>query len=210
MFTGIIEETGTVKEVTSRALSVSADIVTEDIKLGDSIAVDGSCLTVNAINKGTFSVDIMPETVRRTTIGRLHYGDTVNLERAMAAYGRFGGHFVQGHVDDTGKIVSATADGDAVIVAISAPKDITDYVVVKGFIAVDGISLTVVSCDDHSFSVSLVGFTRDHTTLGQKKPGSWVNLEADIIAKYVQRFTSGKSDNTIMNFLEEYDSPKTR
>ena len=210
MFTGIIEETGTVKEKTPRNLTVAAEKVLEGSQPGDSIAINGACLTVTKLDKTQFSVDIMPETVRRTTIETLHYGDTVNLERAMLAGGRIGGHFVQGHVDGIGKVVSVTPEGDALIVRISAEPEILKYVVMKGFIAVDGASLTVIACDDFSFSVSLVSFTRYNTTLGTLKPGATVNCEVDIMAKYIERLNQADKKNTVIDFIQEDDFLRTR
>jgi riboflavin synthase len=209
MFTGIVEEIGTVKEVAPGRLGIKAQVVLGGTRIGDSISVNGACLTVTSIEKDNFSVDIMPETSRRTSTGRLHYGDKVNLERAMPADGRFGGHFVQGHVDGNGKVISVKPEGEALIVLISAPADIMRYIVKKGFIAVDGISLTVVDCDNLSFSVSVVSFTRNKTTLGVKRPGEMVNLEVDIIAKYVERMKIRGNQGLIDGWINEYDSLKT-
>ena len=210
MFTGIVEEVGAVKVNGSGYLVVSAKEVLKGSRLGDSIAVNGVCLTVNSIDEDSFSVDIMPETSRLTNLGRLHFGDAVNLERAMQIGGRIGGHLVQGHIDDTGKVLSLKPEGEAVIVRISAPSALMPYIVHKGFIAVDGVSLTVVSLDDYSFSVSLVSFTRQHTTLGEMKPGSTVNLEVDIIAKYVERLKQQNSKGVTLDFLEEQGFLKVR
>jgi riboflavin synthase len=166
---------------------------------------------VTSISKDNFSVDVMPETIRRTNLGRLHYGNPVNLERGMLAKGRFGGHFVQGHVDDVGKVLSLQPEEEAVIVRISAPAHLMPYTVNKGFIAVDGVSLTVIDCDDFSFSVSLVAYTREHTTLGNKKPGDIVNLEMDIIAKYVERLKQRDNHGILtLGFLEEHGFLKAR
>lgn len=203
MFTGIIEEIGAVKSVVSGRLTVSASVVLEGTKLGDSIAVNGICLTVNAIGAGTFSVDIMPETLRRTNLGMLRPGARVNLERALLIGGRLGGHFVQGHIDATGKLVSLIPEGEAVIARYTAPSQVMRYVVEKGFIAVDGASVTVVHCDDTSFSISLVAFTLEHTTLGRKRPGDTINLEVDIISKYVERLEK-KDEGITYNSLAEH------
>lgn len=210
MFTGIIEEIGIVKGTGPGRLTIVAKKVLEDMKFGDSIAVNGACLTVSALARDDFSVDIMPETVRRTDIGRLHYGDRVNLERAMLAVGRFGGHFVQGHVDGIGKVMSLTPEEAAVIAKVSAPSDLMRYVVSKGFVAVDGCSLTVVECDAISFSVSLVTYTREHTTLGGKKPGDLVNVEVDIMAKYVEKLSQRTGGGVTLEFLEEHGFLKAR
>jgi riboflavin synthase len=211
MFTGIVEEIGMVRGISPRSLTIEAKKALEGIKPGDSIAINGACLTVTSVGKEKFSVDVMPETVRRTNLGRLHYGTTVNLERAMLAEGRFGGHFVQGHVDDIGKVLSLQPEEDAIIARISAPAGLMPYMVNKGFVAVDGVSLTVIDCDDLSFSVSLVAYTREHTTLGNRKPGDIVNLEVDIIAKYVERFKQRYDRGGLtLDFLEEQGFLKAR
>lgn len=209
MFTGIVEEIGQIKGITPRSLKVAAKKVLEGTREGDSIAINGACLTVTAIDSESFTVDIMPETVRRTTIGTMHYGDRVNLERAMVAGGRIGGHFVQGHVDGTGKIVSVKPEGDALIVRTSAEPEILKYVVIKGFIAVDGVSLTVTDFDGFSFSVSLVSYTRYNTILGTQKPGGVVNLEVDIMAKYIERLAQADKKDVVVSFLED-DFMRTR
>lgn len=210
MFTGIVEEIGAVRGTSPGQLAIGAKEVLEDTNPGDSMAVNGACLTVISRSNDGFSVDIMPETVRRTNIGRLHYGDSVNLERAMLAGGRFGGHFVQGHVDGTGKVVALTPEAEAVIARISVPAELMLYVANKGFIAVDGVSLTVIDYDDFSFSVSLVAYTREHTTLGNRKPGDMVNLEVDIVAKYVERLSRRDSRGVTLDFLEEHGFLKVR
>ncbi len=210
MFTGIIEEIGVIKNTSPRQLHIEAKKVLADTKPGDSIAVNGVCLTVTSLHDKGFSVDIMPETIRRSNLGRLRYGDMVNLERAISANGRFGGHFVQGHVDGTGSIISLLAEDRAVVAKILTPAELMPYIVNKGFIAVDGVSLTVISCDDFSFSVSLVTYTREHTTLGRKKPGDVVNLEVDIIAKYVERLVSGEKPGITLDFLVKHDFLKMR
>jgi riboflavin synthase len=211
MFTGIIEEIGIVRGVDPERLTVGAKKVLDGTKLGDSIAVNGACLTVTSIVKDNFSVEVMPETVRRTNLGRLHYGDAVNLERAMPATGRFGGHFVQGHVDDVGKVLSLQPEEKAVIARISAPAHLMFYVVSKGFIAIDGVSLTVIDCDDFSLLVSLVAYTREYTTLGSARPGDTVNLEVDIIAKYVEQFRQRQNRDVLtLDFLEEHGFLKAR
>jgi riboflavin synthase len=211
MFTGIVEEIGIVRGFSSGCLTVEAKKVLDGIETGDSIAVNGACLTVTSIGKDNFSVDVMPETVRRSNLGRLHYGNPVNLERAMPAAGRFGGHFVQGHVDDVGKVLSLQPEERAVIARISAPAHLMPYVVNKGFISVDGVSLTVIDCDEFSFSVSLVAYTREHTKLGSIKPGDTVNLEVDIIAKYVEQFRQSHNRGVLtLDFLEEHGFLKAR
>jgi riboflavin synthase len=210
VFTGIVEEIGDVKALGTGRLSIEAIMVLKGTKPGDSISISGACLTVTSISNNGFDVEIMPETIRRTNLGRLHYGDKVNLERAVPADGRFGGHFVQGHVDDVGKVLSLKPEEGAFIARISVPSHLLPYIVSKGFIAVDGVSLTVIGYDDFSFSVSLVDFTRKHTTLGIIKPGDTVNLEVDIMAKYVERLQQRDSRGVTLDFLEEQGFLKTR
>ena len=210
MFTGIVEEIGVVRGTNVGQLAIGAKEVLEGIKPGDSMAVNGTCLTVTSVSKDGFSVDIMPETMRRTNIGLFHYGDLVNLERAMSIDGRFGGHLVQGHVDGTGKVIALTPETEAVIARISTSSELLTYVVTRGFIAVDGVSLTVTDCDEISFSVSLVTYTRQHTNLGSKKPGDMVNLEVDIIAKYVERLVQRGGRGITLDFLEERGFLKVR
>ena len=210
MFTGIVEETGKVKGLSSGRLSIEAKEVLIGSKPGDSISVNGACLTVISISKSDFSVEVMPETLRRTNLGRLHYGNRVSLERAVPADGRFGGHFVQGHVDDVGKVLSLKPEEGAIIARISAPSQLMRYIVSKGFIAVDGVSLTVIDVDELSFSVSLVDFTRKNTTLGIIKAGDVVNLEVDIMAKYVERIQQKGDRGVTLDFLEEHGFLKTR
>ncbi len=209
MFTGIVEEVGIIRYA-SEKLIIEAKKVLEDMKVGDSIAVNGVCLTVVLLGRGCFSVELMPETARRTNLGKLRYGDKVNLERAVPVGGRFGGHFVQGHVDDIGKVVSVRRENQAIIMKIAFPERLMPYIVDKGFIAVDGVSLTVIDPGDTSFSVSLVGYTLEHTILGQKRSGDAVNLEVDIIGKYVERL-SQRSDRVLtFEFLERYGFTKVR
>lgn len=206
MFTGIIEEMGRVVARTTSSLTVAARAVTPDMKLGDSVAINGVCLTVTRIDDAVFSVDIMPETYRRTNLGFLRPGDRVNLERALAVGARLGGHFVQGHVDATGKVLSRRPEGEAILVTIGAPPEVMRYVVPKGFIAVDGVSLTVVERDEESFTVSLVKFTQEHITLPTRGPGYVVNLEADILGKYVEQFVrgGGQRPGVSLDFLAEH------
>jgi len=204
MFTGIVEEVGTAKSLQGARLTISATEVLKGTKLGDSIAVNGTCLTVTNIGHNTFSVDIMPETMRRTNLGALLPGQGVNLERSLAADGRFGGHFVQGHVDGTGKIISMVPEGEALLMEVAAPPDIMRYLVEKGYIAVDGISLTIIRCDVTSFAVSLVAYTQKHTTLGGKRVGDVVNLEVDIMAKYVERMGVESKSGVSLEFLGEH------
>jgi len=203
MFTGITEEIGVVREAGRSSLTFEARKVLEGTGVGDSLAVNGVCLTVASLEDHRFGVKVMPETLRRTNLGRLHYGDHVNLERALALGGRLGGHLVQGHVDDTGEVLDVSGEETACIVRISAPPKLVPYMVDKGFIAVDGVSLTIVDLGDLCFAVSLVAYTMENTTLGQKRPGDMVNLEADIIAKYVENLKEQRQGLST-EFLREY------
>ena len=186
MFTGIVEEIGTINNLVNSALTIQAEKVLTDIKLGDSIAVNGTCLTVVNFTESKFSVDLAPETLRRTTFGDLNPGDPVNLERALSANDRFGGHMVQGHVDATGRVISIRDEGDSSIFRISNPKRLKPYLVEKGFIAIDGISLTIVKALTSSFTLSVIPYTRINTNLRDQRIGGKVNLEVDILAKYVE------------------------
>jgi riboflavin synthase len=191
MFTGIVEELGTVVALDTAAdsarLTISGPLVTGDAEHGASIAVNGVCLTVVTHGEGQFTVDVMAETLRRSSLGALRPGDRVNLERAMAASSRFGGHVVQGHVDGTGTITARTPGERWEVVEVSLPAELTPYVVEKGSITVDGVSLTVVDVTDGAFTVSLIPTTLELTTLGTKGVGDPVNLEVDVLAKYVER-----------------------
>jgi riboflavin synthase len=204
MFTGIVEEVGIVKETSRDRLAFEAHKVLEGTKVGDSIAVNGVCLTVVSLENQGFSVNVMPETLHCTNLGRLHYSDQVNLERALVLGGRLGGHLVLGHVDDTGEVMDVSSEETARIMRVSAPAKLMPYIVDKGFIAVDGVSLTIADLDDFSFVVSLVAYTMEHTTLGRKRPGDVVNLEADIIAKYVENLKERERQNLNLEFLREY------
>lgn len=203
MFTGIIEETGFVGAILhghhSSKITIRGNIIFDDLKLGDSVAVNGVCLTVCKIEGNTFTADIMNETLSRTNLGKLKSGDRLNLERAMPMNGRFGGHIVSGHIDGTGTIVEKTQDDIAVILTINTTKPIIHYIVEKGSITIDGISLTVVkeNLDKEFFQVSIIPHTASNTTLLDKRIGDTVNLENDIVSKYVERFTlSGFENNT--------------
>ena len=204
MFTGIIKEIGTIAATPAGKLVVNAIKVLEGLELGGSVAVNGACQTVVAFDDRTFTVEVMPETLRRTNMGKIRIGDIVNLERPLGLGGEIGGHLVQGHVDDTGKILSMEKEGDAVLIRIQAPPELMRLIVNKGFITVDGASLTVVDKDDRSFRVSIVGYTRDHITLVDKKIGDEVNLETDIIGKYVAEFNQPQSSNITAEFLQEH------
>jgi riboflavin synthase len=187
VFSGIIEEVGTVREARADSLLVAAGAVLERTALGDSIAVNGACLTVAERGADWFRADVMPETLRRTNLGCLRPGDPVNLERALTLAARLGGHIVQGHVDGTGTVQQLVPEGDAVLVTIAAAPDLVRYVVEKGYMAVDGASLTVVDHAETAFRVSLVRYTLEHTIFGRWQVGQQVNLEIDILAKYVER-----------------------
>ncbi|MBB2746075.1 UNVERIFIED_ORG: riboflavin synthase [Microbispora rosea subsp. rosea] len=194
MFTGIVEELGEVVALEPRGdsarLTVRGAVVTADAGHGDSIAVNGVCLTVAGAEGDSFTADVMKETLDRSSLGALSPGSRVNLERAVRADQRLGGHIVQGHVDGTGEVLSREPGEHWEVVRLSLPADLARYVVEKGSIAVDGVSLTVAGVTDDSFSVSLIPTTLELTTLGRKKPGEPVNLEVDVIAKYVEKLTA--------------------
>ncbi len=177
---------GVVAKIGANSMTVRAAKVLEDLKLGDSIAVNGACLTAVSLNASEFSVDLSPETMRRTSLGQLTQGRPVNLERALLVSDRMGGHIVQGHVDGTGRIISITPEGDSIIFRIRVPKPLNRYIVEKGFVAVDGISLTVVKRGASSFTVAVIPYTSDNTNLASLSVGGLVNLEADILAKYIE------------------------
>lgn len=191
MFTGIIEEIGTVKDIQKNSLSarisVSAEKIMNDVRVGDSVAVNGVCLTATTVSDKGFTADVMAETLRRSSLGSLVRGSKVNLERAMLAGGRFGGHIVSGHIDGTGTISDLSKEGNAIWVSIKADFSILKLIIEKGSIAIDGISLTVAYVDDNIFKVSIIPHTQDETTLTSKKVGDIVNLENDVVGKYVEK-----------------------
>ncbi|MBI2940607.1 MAG: riboflavin synthase [Chloroflexi bacterium] len=187
MFTGIVEEVGRVRAASPAGLTIDAERVLGDLRISDSISVDGVCLTVIERDERGFSIGLQPETLRRSTMGLLRPGQRVNLERAVSAGGRLGGHIVQGHVDATGTIRDYVPEGDSIVARFGAPRDLMPYIVRKGFIAVDGISLTVVDVGPDWFTVALVRYTQEHVGLLDKGPGDRVNLEVDILGKYVER-----------------------
>ena len=191
MFTGIIEEIGTVRRIEHGAkgarLTIQAKTVLEDTRIGDSIATNGVCLTVVSMTGDSFSADVMAESLRRSSLGTLQGGSPVNLERAMAANGRFGGHIVSGHIDGTGTIASQKREDNAVWVKVKTPAPLLRYIVEKGSIAIDGVSLTVAAVTETDFSVSIIPHTGAQTILLGKKPGEPVNLECDVIGKYVEK-----------------------
>lgn len=198
MFTGIIEEIGHVaaikKGVKSVVLTIKAKKVLEDTKLGDSIAVNGVCLTVTNLAKGVFMADVMHETMNRSSLSKLKVGDELNLERAMLAGGRFGGHIVSGHIDGLGIIAEINKDDNAYWYKIKTSEEILRGIVMKGSICIDGISLTVADLDNTSFSVSIIPHTRENTILFKKQPGDCVNLENDIVGKYIEKFCAFNID----------------
>ena len=204
MFTGIVEAIGRVTSAQLRNLVITASQVLQGIELGGSIAVNGVCLTITNFNSNSFSVDIMPETLRRTNLGLLCAGDEVNLERPLTPEKQLGGHLVQGHIDDMGRVTSVTWDSEAMLIRLEAPPEAMRYIVRQGFIAVDGVSLTIVDYDASSFLVSIVDYTRKHTTLGSKQVGDLVNLEVDIIAKYLERLSQAHRPGITINFLQEH------
>ncbi len=204
MFTGIIEEMGRVTSTRPGNLVIAASDVLQEMELGGSIAVNGVCLTITSFNTNSFSVNLMAETLKRTNLGLLRAGDKVNLERPLALGGRLGGHLVQGHIDATGRVASVRWNGEAMLIRFEASHEVIRYVVEKGFIAIDGVSLTVVTKDASSLQVSVVDYTRQHTTLGDRQVGDSVNLEVDIIAKYVEQLSQTRSTGITVDFLKEH------
>ena len=212
MFTGIVEELGIIRKISisghSGSITIEASKVLEGTRIGDSIAVNGICLTVTSMAGDSFTADIMAETVRRSSLKGAVSGDKVNLERAMAADGRFGGHIVSGHVDGTGTIINMHREENAVWVTISAEPSIMKFIVEKGSVCLDGISLTVAKVGATDFSVSVIPHTGDETTLLRKKVGSPINIENDVVGKYVERllnFKNNESTGITMDFLKKYD-----
>lgn len=198
MFTGIIEELGTIENIRQSGeaivMSIRASKVLSDAQLGDSIAVNGVCLTVTSFTKNHFTVDIMPETVRHTSLQTLSQGSKVNLERAMAANGRFGGHFVSGHVDGVGKIIKKNKQDNAVYYDIEVPVSISPYLLLKGSVAVDGTSLTIFGVTEKAFTVSIIPHTLSETVIGSKGVGDIVNIECDMVGKYIEQFINRRMD----------------
>jgi len=195
MFTGLVEEIGTVRRIWTAdeglMLSVDAEHVLNDIKISDSIAINGVCLTVTTVSAGSFVVGIAPETKRRTNLGNLQPGDLVNLERSLPFNGRIGGHFVQGHVDGTGVIMEMIPEAESLWVKVEASEELLRYMVPKGFISVDGVSLTVVNVFPKAFDFMLISYSQEHVILPRKIVGELVNLEVDMLGKYVERFVEG-------------------
>lgn len=213
MFTGIVEELGVVRAVHrgrhSSVLSIGARQILSDLKVGDSVAVNGVCLTATRVEDCGFTADVMHETLNRSSLGSLRMGSHVNLERALAANGRFGGHIVSGHIDGTGTITALRRDDNAVWYTVAAPPELLRYIVEKGSIAIDGISLTVAAVGENWFSISAIPHTVAVTTLGEKREGNVVNLENDVIGKYVEKLLrpqappEAKSSITL-EFLDKY------
>lgn len=209
MFTGIIEEVGAVSLRSGGRLEIVAEKVIEDAKLGDSISVDGACLTVSALKPNGFAVQVSPETYDRTTLGRLKAGHAVNLERAMQAGGRFGGHFVLGHVDGVGQIDRVEDQGDFSVWHFRAPDEVARYLTPKGSVTIDGISLTVVDPSNDRFSVAVIPTTLKETTLSAKGAGEPVNMEADMIGKHIWHFMQNNRGGGIsMDFLARHGYTK--
>ncbi|MCR5481963.1 MAG: riboflavin synthase [Clostridia bacterium] len=219
MFTGIVEETGKIENIrrngNSAVLAIRAGKVLEGTKEGDSIAVNGICLTVTSLGSGIFTADVMPETIMRSSLKDAGPGTRVNLERAMAAGGRFGGHIVTGHVDGTGIVSGLKRDGNAIRYRIAASPKLLKYVIEKGSVTIDGISLTVTDVDDESLEVSVIPHTASNTVLSDRKPGSCVNLETDIIGKYLEKLMlsaagdgAKTTDTSLKPDFEEAANPK--
>ena len=209
MFTGIIEEIGTVSKVVNKSealeLTIKAKHILKDIKLGDSIAINGVCLTVTTFNSEMFTLDVMPETFRATALATIKVGVKVNLERALAVGGRLGGHFVTGHVDGTGEIIAIEPCSNAVNYIISCSNDLLKYCILKGSIAVDGTSLTIFSLDQTTFKLALIPHTIKNTVLGQKAIGDKVNIECDMLGKYVVNLLSHNPTSTVnQTFLQQH------
>ena len=203
MFTGIVVEVGKVISLQPDKLTVGASKILKGIELGGSVAVNGTCLTITSFNTDSFSVDLSPETVKRTNLGMLKTGDFVNLERPLGLGGELGGHLVQGHVDGTGQIVAITPEGGSTVFRIEAPAGIMRYLVEKGFVAVEGISLTITARTISYFQVSVVDYTRTHTNLNYHQIGDLVNLEVDIMAKYVEQYMQAQRPNLTLAYLKE-------
>lgn len=210
MFTGIIEEIGKVKAIVRHANSIKLTIavkkILEDMHVGDSICTNGVCLTVTTFDDGSYTADVMPETMNRTNFKDLRINDLVNCERAMPANGRFGGHIVSGHIDGTGVISKMSRDDKAIRIKIETKPEILNYIVEKGSITIDGISLTITEVSSWDFGVSIIEHTQDATTLTKKKVGETVNLENDIVGKYIEKFVgsfSAKKDENLLNLLND-------
>ena len=203
MFTGIVAEVGTLSSRQPEGITIQAGPILKGIELGNSVAVNGACLTVTHFTHNTFSVDLSPETLKRTNLGSVKNGDFLNLERPLGLGGELGGHLVQGHVDSVGRIINISPAGSTSIFSFAAPDDITRYLVEKGFIAVEGISLTITARSSTGFEVSIIDFTLTHTNMRYHKIGDPVNLEVDIMAKYAEQFIKVQRSNLTVDFLKD-------
>jgi riboflavin synthase len=204
MFTGIVQEVGRVISMGSGKLEVAASRVNDGLEPGDSVAVNGTCLTATVLKPDGFTVGVVPETLRRTNLGRLRPGDRVNLEAALTLGGKLGGHLVQGHVDDTCRLVKVLSDGGELRLKLEPAPGLMRYIVAKGFVALDGVSLTVADRDESSFQVAVIGFTRDQTTLDERRAGDLINLEVDIIGKYVEQMSRPSGGGVTRDLLEKH------
>lgn len=193
MFTGIVEEMGRVREWRGDTLVIDAQVALEGTRVGDSIAVNGVCITAVAVEDAAFAFDVSPETARRSNLDALRPGDPVDLERPLPYGGRVGGHLVQGHVDGVGVVRSIAPDGESYLYAFDAPPPLMRYIVEKGFVAVDGISLTVAEREATAFTVAVIPYTHEHTVLGARSPGDRVNIEVDILAKYAEQLLAARA-----------------
>ncbi|HJO60218.1 MAG: riboflavin synthase [SAR202 cluster bacterium] len=199
MFTGLVEELGVISSISQTDIWIESSIIMDDLGVKDSVSVNGACLTVVSIEEKSFKVNVVPETLRRTDLGDLSVGDKVNLERSALLGGRLGGHIVQGHVDGTARITAYVEEGSAWLIEFQISKKLSRYIVEKGFVCVDGASLTVVNCDQNTFTVALIPYTRDNTVLGYKEVGSSVNIETDIIGKYIEQLSTGNKASIDLN-----------
>ncbi len=208
MFTGLVEEIGQVSGILSnregKVFSIKTTKVSEGTKLGDSISVDGTCLSVIDINKNILSVQAVNETLQKTTLNLIKTNDKVNLERAMLANGRFGGHIVQGHIDGTGRMISLDYSGDSGVLVISVSSDIAKYIVKKGSITINGISLTVADISNNLIKVAVIPITLKETNLGIKKSGDYLNIETDILAKYVEKLVIGSPKESLIENIKKW------
>lgn len=199
MFTGLVEELGVISSISQTDIWIESSIIMDDLVVKDSISVNGACLTVVSIEENLFKVNVVPETLRRTDLGDLSVGDKVNLERSTQLGGRLGGHIVQGHVDGTAQITAYVKEGSAWLIDFEISKNLSRYIVEKGFVCVDGASLTVVNCDENTFTIALIPYTRDNTVLGYKGVGNSVNIETDIIGKYIEKLSTGSQASIELN-----------
>ncbi len=207
MFTGIIEEMGTIRQIakgtSSAVLTIEGEKIFDDLKLGDSVAVNGVCLTASSISGNSFTADVMHETLRRSSLGKLNIGSRVNMERAMPLNGRFGGHIVSGHIDGTGVITNIKTDDNAILYTVGTDPHLLRYIIPKGSIAIDGISLTVAELGETWFQVSIIPHTATETILSEKKVGDMVNLENDLIGKYVEKLLHTEESKEIKSSITE-------